>query len=54
MNETQNVKMASVSDVWKFFGKSPSCNSLKDFQEEWKALSDEDKIFFKTEVFKLS
>jgi hypothetical protein len=45
-------KAATVTEVWKFFGRTPACPDLKAFQAEWKALSDEEKEFFKTEVGK--
>lgn len=43
-------RMATVTEIWKFFGKTENCTSLADFRNEWAQLSDEEKEFFKKEV----
>ena len=41
--------MATAADVKKFFGMS-----MTEFKEEWGALSDEEKEYFRTELAKVS
>ena len=40
--------MASIKDIMKFFGYVSS----SEFSSDWKALSEDEKNWFKEEVFK--
>ena len=42
-------RLASIAEVQRFFGSG----DLKKFRDEWRALTDEEKYFFKVEVGKL-